>query len=137
MAKGLFPEWKSWYNGFAGVANEGCFMTSIGDRLRYLREQRGLSQLEAARLLGINNSVLSRIDNGKRSVEDELLVKFSRFYRVSTDYILGRTDDPCETVDFPQTAAPYLPEGFEDLPEEAKKEVYAILEYVLQKYKKK
>ena len=36
-----------------------------------------------------------------------------------------------------QTAAPYLPEGFEDLPEEAKKEVYAILEYVLQKYKKK
>jgi transcriptional regulator with XRE-family HTH domain len=51
----------------------------------------------------------------------------------------GYLDEPRQPSepDLPQTVAPYLPEGFHELPEEAKKEVYAIIDYVMQKYKKK
>src|SRR5690606_11521715 len=44
--------------------------------------------------LGIHNSVLSRIEAGKRPIEDELLAKISDIFDVSVDYLLGRTDHP-------------------------------------------
>lgn len=67
---------------------------SIGDRIRDLREKRQWSQLFLSEKLGIHNSVLSRIEAGKRPVEDELLAKISDVFDVSVDFLLGRTNDP-------------------------------------------
>ena len=69
-------------------------MDTPGLRIRQLREERHMSQLELAKQIEINNSVLSRIESGKRDVEDYLLVRFANFFNVSTDYILGRTNNP-------------------------------------------
>ncbi|MEK4732836.1 helix-turn-helix domain-containing protein [Paenibacillus sp. FSL L8-0641] len=67
-------------------------MVSVsGDRIKLLREERGLSQLELAERIGINNSVLSRIESGKRAIEDKELNVFADFFEVSGDYLLGRS----------------------------------------------
>ncbi|MET3846845.1 helix-turn-helix transcriptional regulator [Paenibacillus sp. OAE614] len=71
-------------------------MSVAGDRIKKLREQAGLTQLDLASKLGINNSVLSRIEAGKRPVEDTEMNKFADFFEVTSDYLLGRTDKPNE-----------------------------------------
>lgn len=67
-------------------------MSISGDRIKKLREAWGISQIELADRIGINNSVLSRIESGKRPVEDTEINAFADFFEVSGDYILGRSD---------------------------------------------
>lgn len=67
-------------------------MSISGDRIKKLREARGISQIELADRIGINNSVLSRIESGKRAVEETEINAFADFFEVSGDYILGRSD---------------------------------------------
>ncbi|MNW37015.1 HTH-type transcriptional regulator ImmR [compost metagenome] len=69
-------------------------MSVTGDRIKKRRELMGLTQLELANKIDINNSVLSRIEAGKRPVEDNELIRFSDFFDVDSDYLLGRTDTP-------------------------------------------
>ncbi|WP_243895796.1 helix-turn-helix transcriptional regulator [Paenibacillus sp. F411] len=69
-------------------------MSVAGDRIKKLREREGLTQLDLANKIGINNSVLSRIEAGKRPVEDVEMNAFADFFDVTTDYLLGRTDYP-------------------------------------------
>jgi transcriptional regulator with XRE-family HTH domain len=73
-------------------------MPNIGDRIKRHRELLRLTQLELAEKIKINNSVLSRIEAGKRPVEDSELISFADFFDVDTDYLLGRTDKPRSSV---------------------------------------
>jgi transcriptional regulator with XRE-family HTH domain len=65
----------------------------IGQRIKHLREQRKWSQLVLAQKMFINNSVLSRIEAGKRDVDEYLIIKFADIFGVSTDFLLGRTEN--------------------------------------------
>ncbi len=67
-------------------------MSISGDRIKQLREARNISQIELANRIGINNSVLSRIESGRRPVADSEINSFADFFDVSGDYILGRTN---------------------------------------------
>jgi HTH-type transcriptional regulator, competence development regulator len=69
-------------------------MSQVGDRIRELREERNWSQREFAKRVGINYSVVNRIELGKRRVEDHELAKIADIFGVTTDYLLGRTDNP-------------------------------------------
>jgi HTH-type transcriptional regulator, competence development regulator len=69
-------------------------MSQVGDRIRELREERDWSQREFAKRVGINYSVINRIELGKRNVEDHELAKIADVFGVTTDYLLGRTDNP-------------------------------------------
>jgi transcriptional regulator with XRE-family HTH domain len=62
----------------------------IGERIKELREAKGWTQLELAQKMGINNSVLSRIEANKRPVEDILMTGFADLFEVDADYLLGR-----------------------------------------------
>lgn len=59
-----------------------------------MREKRGWTQTDIQKLIGINNSVLSRIESGKRPVESEELKKFAQLFDTNTDYLSCNTDDP-------------------------------------------
>ena len=63
-------------------------------RLRDLREDRDLKQTDVAALLGIRQTVYSRYERGYQNLPLELLLALADYYGVSTDYILGRTDNP-------------------------------------------
>ncbi|MGN0994438.1 MAG: helix-turn-helix domain-containing protein [Butyricicoccus sp.] len=59
-------------------------------RLRDLREDHDLTQKEVAAVLGIDQRVYSNYETGKREIPVHHLVKLADFYRVTTDYLLGR-----------------------------------------------
>lgn len=71
------------------------------DRLKQLRLEANLTQVEFADLIGINQVTYSRYENGSRTVPYDLLIKMADYYGVSTDYLLGRTDAPYYTVEAP------------------------------------
>lgn len=63
-------------------------------RIRDLREDKELTQKEVAGILQCSQQVYSNYELGQRDIPTDILIKLSRFYNVSTDYILGLTDDP-------------------------------------------
>ena len=63
-------------------------------RLRDLREDRDLRQKDVAEFLGISQTVYSRYERGFQTIPVEHLLKLADFYKTTTDYILGLTDDP-------------------------------------------
>ena len=66
-------------------------MSTVGDRLKKLRLEKGWSLRELENRTGINYSVLSRIESGYKGLDDEKLKIFADIYNVSTDFIMGRT----------------------------------------------
>lgn len=63
-------------------------------RIRDLREDHDLTQKEVAGLLGIQQTVYSRYERGFQNIPLEHLLFLADYYQVSTDYILGRTNNP-------------------------------------------
>lgn len=62
-------------------------------RLRDLREDKDLKQTDIAKLLNIQQTVYSRYERGFQTIPLEHLLFLADFYNVSTDYILGRTNN--------------------------------------------
>lgn len=62
-------------------------------RIRDLREDCDLTQREVAEFLGIQQTVYSRYERGFQTIPVEHLLKLANFYHVSTDYMLGRTNN--------------------------------------------
>ena len=70
----------------------------IGQRIRVLRKEKRLSQLELANKLNINVDHLSRIENGNKGMSLDLLTEFSKYFSVSTDYILFGNNQNTEEI---------------------------------------
>jgi len=84
-------------------------MISVSERLRQARSRVGMKQAEAARLLGVTASVLARYESGLNDPPSTNLRRLAEIYDVSTDYLLGRTDDPHPTAPLPAGAYPVGP----------------------------
>jgi len=54
-----------------------------------LREKRGLSQVEAAKRMGIVRTTYSNYEAGNREPDIDTIKKFADFFEVSIDYLLG------------------------------------------------
>lgn len=63
-------------------------------RIRDLREDHDLTQKYMAKILNCSQQVYSNYELGQRDIPTDILIKLSRFYKVSIDYILGETDRP-------------------------------------------
>ena len=81
---------------------------ALCERLRKLRENKELKQIEAAAALGISSVNLNRYETGKHSPDLETLTKLALFYGVTTDYLLGRVDSPTDSL-VPVTTEPFDP----------------------------
>lgn len=62
------------------------------NRLKLLREEKGLNQNDIATLLNISVPAYSYYENEKRDIPTEVLVTLSNYYGVSVDYILGASN---------------------------------------------
>ena len=60
--------------------------------LRAIRKKRGYSQLKVAMDLSISREALSYYENGQRSPDLEMLVRLSRYFNVSVDYLITGTE---------------------------------------------
>ena len=68
-------------------------MTQPGEILAELREDNGLTQKDLSELLHISISSISAYESGKRFPSIDVLVAYARHFNVSTDYLLGLTDE--------------------------------------------
>lgn len=67
----------------------GVRLVDFGNRLKTLRIKKKLTQQQLADLLGLTKSVISAYENGLRYPAYDVLIKISRIFKVSTDFLLG------------------------------------------------
>ena len=64
----------------------------LGKRITLLREEKGINQIELAKILNVSNTTLSQYESGKRVPNDEIKKHLAEYFRVSIDFLLGLTD---------------------------------------------
>jgi transcriptional regulator with XRE-family HTH domain len=73
----------------------------IGKRLKELRSLNDISQAELAKCLGVTTSTVGLYETDSRNPSFEVLTKMSKYFNVTTDYILGLTDNKNEYINIP------------------------------------
>lgn len=68
-------------------------LIGMGHRLKELRKERRLKQAEMAELLKITLQHYQRIEYGKVNIPSLTLWTLADYYGVSTDYLLGRSEE--------------------------------------------
>lgn len=61
-------------------------------RIRHLREDADLTQKQIAEYLGMSQTGYSKYETGENDIPTQVLIKLSRYYNVTTDYLLGLSD---------------------------------------------
>ncbi|WP_341534021.1 helix-turn-helix transcriptional regulator [Sporosalibacterium faouarense] len=68
-------------------------MDKFGDRLRKLRKEKKLTQVELGKLLKTSHATINRYENNIHQPDLDTLNKLANIFNVSTDYLLGRVDN--------------------------------------------
>lgn len=80
----------------------------LGKRIKQLREENDLSQLELAQKLNISNSTLSQYEAGNRVPSDDIKKKIADLFETTVDFLIGNSDirnpykDQEEQEEFPE-----------------------------------
>ncbi|WP_159882543.1 helix-turn-helix domain-containing protein [Paenibacillus puerhi] len=74
-------------------------MGQIGNRIAALREKQAMTQEELSIKLDISRASLSHYEKNRREPDYDTLVKIANFFKVSIDFLLGRTEDPDMVLD--------------------------------------
>ncbi len=89
------------------VLSESTGSSKFPERLRSSRELRGLSQADLAVKSGLQASAISHFETGRRSPSFDNLRRLADALSITTDYLLGRVDDPA-------ASGPAVPSAFRD-----------------------
>jgi len=65
----------------------------ISNRLKLLRKEKDVMQKDVANFLDISSSAYGFYEQGKRTPTSDIIVKLAKYFDVSTDYLLGKTDN--------------------------------------------
>lgn len=68
-------------------------METIGERIAKVRKELNLNQRELCKMADITEVSLSRYENGSRMPKAEVLARLAEVLNVSTDYLIGITDE--------------------------------------------
>ena len=63
-------------------------------RIRNLREDKDLTQVQMADYLNCSQRVYSNYERGEVDIPTQILIMLADFHQTSIDYLLGRTDNP-------------------------------------------
>ena len=64
-------------------------MERFSERLIHLRHSNNLTRKQVRESLDINESTYNRWENGSRTPDNETIVRFANFFKVSPMYMLG------------------------------------------------
>lgn len=67
-------------------------MILFHEKMKELRDDRGLSQTELAKALGVSQRSISSWETGFRQPDFDTLEKIAKYFGVTTDYLLGLQD---------------------------------------------
>ena len=65
----------------------------IGERLKKLRKNKGITQIELAEILGVQKSTVSLYETGKSDPSDEVKIRIAKYFKVSLDFFIGVIDE--------------------------------------------
>ena len=65
----------------------------VGERLRMLRKNKGITQTKLGEILGLHKSTLSLYEKNKGDMSDENKCKIAKYFNISLDYLLGLIDE--------------------------------------------
>lgn len=69
-------------------------MAVISERLKELKAANNFLQKQIAEGAGVPLTTYQRYENGKREPSASIIISLADFFNVSTDYLLGRTNNP-------------------------------------------
>lgn len=72
---------------------------AISDRLKELRSETDFNQADVADIVHVTQASMSNYESGASSPDLDTVAELAKFYNVSTDYLLGVTDDRTSQVD--------------------------------------
>lgn len=98
------------------------------NRLKQLREESNLTQLELAQKFNITSQTISQYERGIRTPDFNLLNSIADFFGVSVDYLLGRTD----IKNFEEnTIAAHMDDRTKTLSEEQRKRLDDFIDFLI------
>lgn len=62
----------------------------IGEKIKQLRKENDITQEELAKNIGVSTSMVGMYETNSRKPSYDVLVKISKYFKVSTDYLLGK-----------------------------------------------
>lgn len=124
-------------------------MSVFSQRLKQLRKKSNMLQKDVANKLGITESAYGYYEQGRREPSNETLKQLANIFGVTTDYLLGITDDPMLTEKDERDIAKRLQKFKEEiensdglafsgepLSEEAKESLIESMEYIFRQTQK-
>lgn len=110
------------------------------NNLRALRKEKRLTLVELSEKVNINKTSIARYETGEVEMKADVLQMFASFFNVSTDYLLGKTDDRLPTPtsspkDQLQGIKLALYNQTEELTEEQMEDVLKFVEFIKNKDK--
>ena len=102
---------------------------AFAERLKELRKQAHLTQVELAKRLGIGQSSYADWERGKKKPTQENLVKIAQILNVSVDYLVGNSENKDEDLDNIELLFRMNSKGLTDEEKEVfKKELIEVME---------
>ncbi|KRK34409.1 helix-turn-helix domain-containing protein [Loigolactobacillus bifermentans] len=100
-----------------------------GQRIAELRKSKKMSQSELSKAIHVSPSTIGMWETDNRAIKDDDLVKLADLFNVTTDYLLGRTDNRHEDI----LAAAHLDEDINKMSPEQRRAIYDFIEFQKQK----
>lgn len=64
-------------------------ITEIAERIKKLREDKGVTQLEVSKALHVKRQTVAQWENGERDLKTEAIIELAQYFDVTSDFILG------------------------------------------------
>lgn len=103
------------------------------NRLKLLREEKLLTQKEIADFLGVNYNTVGNYERGSRQPDLNTAKKLADYFKISTDYLLGRSD----VRQYGEVVAASSDTPYDELPPEAIVQLEEYKQFLIEKYGKK
>lgn len=104
----------------------------IVERLRILREAHGFSQQYLAIEFNVSQTMISKYELGQAEPDINIICSIAKFFRVSTDYLLGVSDSKYNMPDSLSEAEKEILFGFKKLDSLKKAKLQAYLQGLLE-----
>ena len=71
---------------------------NIGNKIKTLREKKGLTQLELSKDLNVVRQTVAQWENQERDLKTGAIISLAKYFNVSTDYLLGLTENTSTNI---------------------------------------
>lgn len=110
------------------------------NRIKFLREEKGLYQKDLAKLLNVSVPAINYYENEKRAMDTKTALILAEHFGVSVDYLLGKSDirnpqpNNDDLLDLAKVG--FTKENYNPPTEKQKEAIRTILETIMQDNRK-